>query len=132
MSKLIKRLNKISRGGENALVIGTAFGNLQEILSNYKTIFVIDDIPTPIKSRNLVYRENFDHLNQLTEISVIFFDQNKLHLLQTFKDVWQRNKSVVIIEGDTPIGREFSKPLYDTSWNCRQTLGFFHTWEQIT
>ncbi len=131
MSKFIKRLNKLSQSNENALVIGTVFGNLEEILSNYKTVFVIGDEPPLVKSKNLVYRQNFDHLNQLTDISVIFFDLNKVYLLQTLKDVWQRNCSLVVIEGNDPIGREFSKPLYDTSWGCRQTLGSFHTWEQI-
>lgn len=131
MSKFVKRLLKYTPRAENALVIGTAFGHLSEILTTYKTVFVISESPPPIKARNLVYRQNFDHLNQLTGISVIIFDLNQILLLETLKDVWQRNQSVVVIEGDEPIGREFSKPLYNTSWGCRQKLGLFHTWEQI-
>lgn len=131
MSKFVKRLLKYTPRVENALVIGTAFGQLPEILATYKTVFVISEKPPEIKARNLVYRENFDHLNQFTEISIITFDLNQIHLLETFKDVWQRNQSVIVIEGDEPIGREFSKPLYNTSWGCRHKLGLFHTWEQI-
>lgn len=131
MSKFVKRLKKSSHRVENALVIGTAFGHLDEILTTYNTVFVISETPPAIKARNLVYRENFDHLNQFTEISVIIFDLDQIHLLETLKDVWQRNVSVVVIEGNDPIGREFSKPLYNTSWGHRQKLGLFHTWEQI-
>lgn len=131
MSKFAKRLKKSSPGIENALVIGSGFGHLEEILSIYKTVFVIDEERPNIKAKNLVYRENFDHLNQFTDISIIVFGLDRLHLLETFKDVWQRNESVIIIEGDECIGREFSKPLYNTSWGCREKQGFFHTWEKI-
>ena len=131
MSKFVKRLLKYTPRVENALVIGTAFGHLPEVLATYNTVFVISENHPGIKARNLVYRENFDHLNQFTEISVIFFDLNQIHLLNTLRDVWQRNQSVVVIEGDEPIGREFSKSLYNSSWGCRQKLGLFHTWEQI-
>ena len=96
MNKFVKRLNKLSRGSENALVIGTAFGNLENILSNYKTVFVIGDNPPSVKSRNLVYRQNFDHLNQLTEISVIFFDLDKLYLLETQYRDWETDRKSVV------------------------------------
>jgi hypothetical protein len=47
------------------------------------------------------------------------------------KDFWQRNNSKVIIEGDEPIGREFSKPLYDTGWGCTSKQRVFHVWEKL-
>jgi hypothetical protein len=78
-----------------------------------------------------VYKENFHNLNAITEVSAIFFDLNRLDQFEMVKDFWQRNNSKVIIEGDEPIGREFSKPLYDTGWGCTSKQGLFHVWEKL-
>jgi hypothetical protein len=131
MDKFEKRLRKVSKNTENALVIGTAFGSLEKILSIYRTVFVIsEDCPT-IKAKNLVYRENFDHLNLLSEINVIFFDLNTVAKLEIIKDFWQRHNSKIVIQGNDPIGREFSKPLYETGWGCTSLQGMFHIWEKM-
>jgi hypothetical protein len=131
MNKFQKRLSKLDKNQINAIVIGTAFGNLENILQIYSTVFVIDDKFPNIKAKNLVYKENFDNLNAITEVSAIFFDLNRLNQFEMVKDFWQRNSSKVIIEGDEPISREFSKPLYDTGWGCTSKQGLFHVWEKL-
>jgi len=130
MDKFEKRLRKISNGYNNALVIGNSFGHLEKILTIYSTVFVIDKLPA-IKAKNLVYRENFDHLDNVVQVSAVFFDLDELEHLSNLKDCWQRNNAVVIIEGNEPIGREFSKPLYDSGWGCTSLQGFFNVWEKI-
>ena len=131
MNKFQKRLHKLSKNQVNAVVIGSAFGNLENILEIYATVFVIDKNFPAVKAKNLVYKENFDYLNSITEVSAIFFDLNRLDQFEMVKDFWQRNKSKVIIEGDAPIEREFSKPLYDTGWGCTSKQGSFHIWEKL-
>jgi hypothetical protein len=131
MNKFQKRLSKLYKNQVNALVIGTAFGNLETILEMYATVFVIDENSPTVKAKNLVYKENFHNLNAITEVSAIFFDLNRLDQFEMVKDFWQRNNSKVIIEGDEPIGREFSKPLYDTGWGCTSKQGLFHIWEKL-
>jgi hypothetical protein len=131
MNKFQKRLRKLDKTQVNAVVIGGAFGYLETILEIYATVFVIDENFPTVKAKNLVYRENFDYLNAITEVSAIFFDLNRLDQFKMVKDFWQRNKSKVIIEGDEPIGREFSKPLYDTGWGCTSKQGLFHVWEKL-
>ena len=123
MNKFQKRLSKLDKIQVNAVVIGTAFDNLENILEIYATVFVIDKNFPTVKAKNLVYKENFDNLNAITEVSAIFFDLNRLDQFEMVKDFWQRNNSKVIIEGDEPIGREFSKPLYDTGWGCMVRVG---------
>ena len=54
MDKIEKRLRKLVKGPENAVVVGTAFGNIEVILDIYKTVFVINDKPLDIKSKKLV------------------------------------------------------------------------------
>ena len=131
MNKFQKRLHKLDNTQGNAVVIGGAFGNLETILGIYATVFVIDENSPTVKAKNLVYRENFDYLNAITEVSAIFFDLNRLDQFEMVKEFWQRNKSKVIVEGDEPIGREFSKPLYDTGWGCTSKQGLFHVWEKL-
>jgi hypothetical protein len=131
MNKFQKRLRKLDKNQINAVVVGTAFGNLENILEIYNTVFVINENLPTVKAKNLVYREDFHNLNAITEVSAIFFDLNQLDRFEMVKDFWQRNNSKVIIEGDEPIGREFSKPLYDTGWGCTSKQGLFHIWEKL-
>jgi hypothetical protein len=131
MNKFQKRLRKLDKTQGNAVIIGGAFGYLETILEIYATVFVIDKNFPTVKAKNLVYKENFDNLNAITEVGSIFFDLDRLDQFETVKDFWQRNKSKVIIEGDEPIGREFSKPLYDTGWGCTSKQGSFHVWEKL-
>jgi hypothetical protein len=131
MNKFQKRLSKLDKNQVNAVVIGRAFGNLENILKIYNTVFVIDENFPAVKAKNLVYKENFDNLNAITEVSAIFFDLSQLNQFEMVKDFWQRNNSKIIIEGDEPISREFSKPLYDTGWGCTSKQGLFHIWEKL-
>lgn len=131
MNKFQKRVQKVSRSSENAVIIGKGFGHLHEILEIFNTVFVLGGEKPEIKAKNLVYKESYQNLNNITLISTIFFDLDDITKLEDFKNFWQRNESVVIIEGDDPIGREFSKSLYDSGWACTSLQGFFHVWERI-
>lgn len=129
MAKFEKRLKKISKSVENAIVLGTGLGHLEELLSLYKTVFVIADNPPTIKSKNLVYREDFKELSHLPEISAVFLDLNQVHHLNSVATVMSRYRSVVIIEGNDAIGRDLSKPLYDNGYRCTDLLGLYHVWK---
>jgi hypothetical protein len=129
MAEIKKKLRKLSKIQGNALVLGTAFGNIENILTIYNTVFVIDENVPTVKAKNLVYKENFNYLNTITEVSAIFVDLDRLDRVDAVRDCWQRNNSKIIIEGNEPIGRDFSKPLYDTGWGCTSTQGHFHVWE---
>lgn len=131
MSKFKKRLSKASRSCDNILVIGSGLGNLEDILEIYKNVFVISEKNPGIKAKNLIYRENFDSLNLLSEINTIIIDLDQIHLLNQVQHVWQRDKSLVIVQGDDPIDRSLSKPLYDSHWGCTSLHGYFHVWEQM-
>jgi hypothetical protein len=131
MNKFQKRLCKLDKHQVNAVVIGNAFGNLENILEIYATVFVIDENFPTVKAKNLVYKEKFDNLNAITEVSAIFFDLARLDQFEMVKELWRRNNSKIIIEGDDPIEREFSKPLYDTGWGCTSKQGSFHVWEKL-
>jgi hypothetical protein len=129
MNKFQKRLSKILKNYENAVVIGHGFGYLDEIVDSFKTVFVISSSMPAIKSKKLVYRENFNDLSQIQEVSAILFDIAEIHRLQDTYPVWHKNKAVVVIQGNDPIDRTMSTPLYNSSYECTGLHGIFHIWE---
>jgi len=131
MNKFQKRLRKLQKHTENALVVGQGFGHLNEILEIYKTVFVINETHPGIKARNLIYRDNFNDINHMVELTVIIFDLEKVEHLDKLTQLWIRSKSLVIIEGNDPIDRSKSKSLYNTNWQCIDLCGLFHVWEKI-
>jgi hypothetical protein len=131
MAKFAKRLRKLSGYTENALVVGTAFGNLDQLLEIYTNVFVVDDEPPSAKARNLIYKENFNDLNVLTQVGAIFIDLDKIDQLEILEDFWQRHKSTIFVEGNDCILRHLSKPLFKTGWQCTSLQGIYHVWEKI-
>ena len=131
MAKFAKRLRKLSGYTENALVVGKAFGNLDQLLEIYTNVFVVDDDPPSAKARNLIYKENFDDLNVLTQVGAIFIDLDKIDKLDILEDFWQRHRSTIFVEGNDCILRHLSKPLFKTGWQCTSLQGIYHVWEQI-
>lgn len=130
MNKIQKRIRKLSRNSTNSLVIGEAFGNLSTILEIYNTVFIISEKEPLIKARNLVYRENISNLNNIVDVGAIFYDLSQIHKLENLQHFWSRNNSSIFIEGNDVIGREYSKPLYDSGWRATSQQGFFHVWEK--
>ncbi len=129
MTKFQKRIKKLYKHPENCLIVGEGFGFLNEIIEIYKTVFVVSDRKPNLKSKNLVYREEFDDLSNLVEITAVFLDLSLLDKLETVMHIASRNKSFVIIEGNDPIGRDKSGPLYKTGYQCTGLYGSFHVWE---
>jgi hypothetical protein len=131
MAKFAKRLRKLSGYTENALVVGKAFGNLDQLLEIYTNVFVVDEDPPSAKAKNLIYKENFNDLNVLTQVGVIFIDLDKIDQLEILEDFWQRHKSTIFVEGNDCILRHLSKPLFKTGWQCTSLQGIYHVWEKI-
>jgi|LauGreDrversion4_2_1035121.scaffolds.fasta_scaffold26315_2 hypothetical protein len=130
MTKLIKRLRKTIGDTTNVLVVGSGFGNLENLLEIANTVFVISKEPPTIKSKKLVYRRNFDDLTSLPEISSIFVDRNLISDIPRLAALWTRYKSKVVIEGPPVIDREFSKHLSISHWNAVEQTETFHIWKK--
>ena len=132
MDKFEKKLRKLDKNIDNALIIGSGFGKLPEILEVFNTVFVASSSPPSVKSKKIVYIETFKNISSTINVSMIFVDLNQLHRLSELSTVWNRWKSLVLIEGNEPIGREFSRPLYDSNYNCIDVLGEFHIWKRVS
>ena len=129
MEKFQKRLTKVCKTTETAVVVGSGIGNLEKILTLFNTVFVFSSNNNKLKAKNLIYRENFDHLSQITEVGIIIFDLDQVQMLEISSPLWTKWKSTVVIEGNDPIDRSLSKSLYKNEYECTSTQGAFHVWE---
>jgi hypothetical protein len=129
MNKYQKRLRKISRNTTHALVLGSAFGILDQILEIYDTVFVVSESPPAIKAKNLVYKENFVKLDHLQDMSSIFVDINQLDHLDKIEIIWRKHNSKLFVEGNDRVENDKVKILYNSGWACTSLQGIFHVWE---
>jgi len=127
MSKFKKRLQKTFSTQFNAVVYGTGFGYLEEILDVFSTVFVLDDQPN-VKKKNLVFLEKGSDLNILQEIKVIFIDRNKVNDIDYLIPIIKKHRPDIAIEGNDALEREYSKTIYASGYFYRDSQGIFHTW----
>lgn len=129
MNKFQKRLHKLSRNHAQALVLGSAFGILDQVVEIYDTVFVISSEQPSFRSKNLIYKETFVKLDHLQNIASIFIDHTELGNLDKIENIWKTHNSIIFIEGGTRIDKTIAKPLYDSGWACTSLQGIFHVWE---
>jgi hypothetical protein len=129
MTKFKKRLHKLSRNHAHALVLGSAFGMLDQVVEIYDTVFVISEVQPAFKAKNLVYKETFVKLDHIQNITSIFIDQNELCNLDKVEALWKKYNSKIFVEGGVRIDNAVAKPLYDSGWACTSLQGIFHVWE---
>jgi hypothetical protein len=129
MTKFQKRLHKLSRNHAHALVLGSAFGMIDQVLEIYDTVFVVSADRPSVKAKNLVYKETFVKLDHIQNIASIFVDYNELSNLDKVEALWKNHNSILFIEGGIRIDNVTAKPLYDSGWACTSLQGIFHVWE---
>jgi hypothetical protein len=129
MNKFKKRLHKLSRDRDHALVLGSAFGILEQVVEIYDTVFVVSTVQPAFKAKNLVYKETFVKLDHIQNIASIFIDYNELCNLDKVEALWKKHNSKIFVEGGVRIDNVVAKPLYDSGWACTSLQGIFHVWE---
>jgi hypothetical protein len=129
MSKVEKRLRKSLGPVQNALVIGDGFGLLEASLNVFKSVFVINENKPSIKFKNLIYREFFNDLLIITNISIVFIDRNRVNLIENIEPILYRERPLILIEGNDVIGRDVSGPLYKANYRAIDRQDLYHIWK---
>jgi hypothetical protein len=129
MTKFQKRLHKLSRNNAHALVLGSAFGILDQIVEIYDTVFVVSADQPAVRAKNLVYKETFVKLDHIQNIASIYIDHTELCNLDKVEALWKKHNSIIFVEGGVRIDNAIAKPLYDSGWACTSLQGIFHVWE---
>jgi hypothetical protein len=58
MSKFTKKISKVHKELKDILVVGSAFGNIEDLLETCSTVFISHPKDENLRRKNLVYREN--------------------------------------------------------------------------
>jgi len=129
MTKFSKRIKKINRRARNLLVIGTAFGNLEELLDSFDTVFVVGSNPPIIKKRNLIYRENYDGIHMLTDVDIIIVDFDHSNFIPELTQVWRRTGPAIVVQGPDLISKDIQKILKSDHYNIVEVTKGYYLWK---
>ena len=129
MTKFSKRIKKINRRARNLLVIGTAFGNLEELLDSFDTVFVVSSNPPIIKKRNLIYRENYNDIHTLTDVDIIIVDFDHSNFIPELTQVWRRTNPAIVVQGPDLISKDIQKILKSDHYNIVEVAKGYYLWK---
>ena len=129
MTKFSKRIKKINRRARNLLVIGTAFGNLEELLDSFDTVFVVSSNPPIIKKRNLIYRENYNDIHTLTDVDIIIVDFDHSNFISELTQVWRRTNPAIVVQGPDLISKDIQKMLKSDHYNIVEVVYGYYLWK---
>jgi hypothetical protein len=129
MDKFKKRLSKLSKHPQNAVVIGSAFGRLSEIIDVYETVFIFSNEPLTLKSKNLISKESISSILNAINVTAICIDLDYLDHMEKTLSLWHRWKPLILIEGGEPISRDKSQSLYKNNYRCVDLHGVYHVWK---
>jgi len=129
MSKFAKRIKKLNKKCRNILVVGNAWGNLQELSENFSSVFLIDDQKRVLRAKNIIFRENYSNLNYINDIDIILIDRDhEMHLAELFP-VFKRWNSFVLFEGPELISKENQKFLKSHHYQIVDIQKRYYVWK---
>ena len=97
MSKQAKRISKLLKNPRNALVLGSAFDFLNELVGLFSTIFVINENPNRIRHKTVVYRDSIDGIGAIQDVDIIFIDVEYTNEIKNLHSVWRKSNPVVLL-----------------------------------
>lgn len=129
MGKFSKRIKKVNKHYRNGLVLGSAFGHLEELLETTSTIFVLFPKDDTIRRKNLIYRENLESLYILNDIDFVFIDKDMVNLIPELKPLWKKVNCLLIVEGDPSTSMEQNKFLKKERYQIIDIGKNWHIWK---
>ena len=109
MASFSKKIRKLNKFPKNALIIGKAFGQLEELSEIFDSLFVVGSDSNLLRKRNIIYREDFEFLTSLPDIDFIFVDKDYFEQLLKINQVWRKNRSYLVTEGEAPPDKHLYK-----------------------
>ena len=114
----------------DCLVVGNAFGHLNELLNMFNTVFLLES-NTDIKAKNLVNRKNIESTFDLKNVTAVFVDLDKLNIMNKLSPLYTSTWPDLFIEGDEVIPRSETNLLYQLGYNAIAKLGWCHSWRKV-
>ncbi len=129
MSKFAKRIKKLNKKARNVLVVGDAWGNLPEMVENFNSIFLIDDHKRIFRSKNVIYRENFDNISHIYDVDIILLNLDHENRLPEILPVIKRCNPIIVIEGPEIISKENQKFLKSHHYEIVEIHKTYFQWK---
>lgn len=129
LNDFTKNLTKWTDGFRNAIVVGSRWGYLKEISETFNTVFLFSFENQNFKEKNVVYRESFANVGELTEVSAVFLELELIDKLRLIKPVWTRDKSLVIIQGSTVVNPVKADDLIKNNYYMAAQHDLYHIWK---
>lgn len=131
MNKFFKRIAKTSKNPKNVLVVGDGFGNLERLCENFQTIFIIPHVEIKYRRKNLIFKENFDNVDHLPDINVIFMNRNQsLHVYQ-LQGLISKYRPSMFVEGQGLFDKAEYKFLQNLRYGVTQVFSDYHLWTPL-
>ena len=132
MAKFRKRITKMSKKPLNdALVLGTGFGEIPILLEIYNTVFVYDEILPNIKAKNLVVKKDIDSCYNITTVTGLFIDLKYVNLFDKITPLLSNPRPELFVEGDEVIPKTETKNLWRCGYRPLERCGSFHYWSKV-
>ena len=129
MSKFTKKISKVHKELKDILVVGSAFGNIEELLDSCSTVFISHPKDENLRRKNLIYRESLDSIQLLHNIDFIIIDQDLINVIPTLERVWKKWSSALVIEGGTDTSMPYNKFLKLHSYQIVDIQKHYHVWK---
>lgn len=132
MSKFRKRITKsMSKPLNDSLVIGNAFGYIDEVLKMYNTVFLFgNDVEVP-KAKNLVHRTSIEVAYNMPHITAIFVDENYIDCFGKLVPILNSASPDLFVQGNEVVPKTETKDLYKNGYRAVKQLGWCHKWSRI-
>ena len=131
MGKFSKHLTKQNKNLKNVLVLGSAFGNLLDLVDNNINVFVVYPKDEILRRKNIIYREELDSTHSLMDVDFIILDKNLIHVIPDLQPIWKKQKTVIIIEGSTDDSSSQHKFLKSQRYQIVEIKKSYHIWKII-
>jgi len=129
MSKFSKKISKVHKELKDILVVGSAFGNIEDLLETCSTVFISHPKDENLRRKNLVYRESLDSIHLLHNIDFIIIDQDLINVIPTLERVWKKWSSALVIEGSTDTSMLYNKFLKLNRYQIVDIQKHYHVWK---
>ncbi len=130
MTAFAKKVAKAVKRPDTCIIIGNAFGHLDEIVETFNTVFILSSGDRVVKGKNVVYRESFDDITALPPVTAIFFNKETLEQINLVEKVIEKNRAMVFVEGDSQISENQHLYMKKKKYKLTETFKDHQRWER--
>jgi hypothetical protein len=129
MNKFTKRIVKSTKNQSVCLVVGTAFGNLEELANVFDTVFLhTNNRANALKKKNIIFLETIDSNLDIPLVSMIFLDLDYLTSLSSFRQLLTKYSPTLMIGSGEFIDKAWNKFLNDHRYQIIELFKDYQIW----